>query len=218
MFTGLIRELGRLEAIGRRGSLALLDISAPRTAPTLTIGESLAVNGICLTITRVAGDRVQVEATEETRRVSTLERWKAGGALHLEPSLRVGDPVGGHFVLGHVDGVGRVAAFEKRTGGAAVMRVDVARELTEGLLPKGSVAVDGVSLTLDPGPFTGGFSATLVPHTLSATRFGQAPVGEWVNIEIDVLAKAARSQEMAARGGLTLSAILGRGWHRDESR
>jgi riboflavin synthase len=215
MFTGLVSEVRRLHSTGRRGSLMLLDLDAPRTAPTLKIGDSLAVNGICLTVTGVNGDRVQVEAAEETRRVTTIEHWRPGARLHLEPSLRVGDPLGGHFVLGHVDGIGRVASFTRRVGGAAVMRVSLAPSLAIGLLPKGSIAVDGVSLTLDEGPFSDSFAITLVPHTLSATRFGEVAAGELVNLELDILAKAARSQEAAARGGsVTLSSILGRGWQR----
>lgn len=247
MFTGLVREVGRVEAVRSRGSLTLLDLSAPRTARGLAIGDSLAVNGICLTVTRLSGTRVQVEATEETKRVTTLERWRPGQEVHLEPSLRVGDAIGGHFVLGHVDGVGRVAALTRRAG-AAVMKVSLGPRLAAQLLPKGSIAVDGVSLTLDEGPFDGSFSITLVPHTLAVTRFGALPAGELVNLELDVLAKAARvegtpadagrasvrtaraassrSENAAGQGGhaargasapLTLSSLLSRGWRRGGS-
>jgi riboflavin synthase len=145
---------------------------------------------VCLTVTRLAGPRVGADATAETRLVSTLKRWRVGDLVHLEPALRAGDALGGHFVLGHVDGTGRVARLERRSG-AVWMTVMVDSQLAAHLLPKGSIAVDGVSLTLDAGPFPGRFTVTLVPHTLAITRFGRVAVGELVNIELDVLAKAA---------------------------
>jgi riboflavin synthase alpha subunit len=210
MFTGLVREVGRLRALSSRAAITRLAIDAPRTAPTLAAGDSLAVNGICLTVTRLAGRRVEVEATAETRRVTTLGQWAAGDDVHIEPSLTAGDPVGGHFVLGHVDGVGRVLALERR-GAAALLRVRLGPVLAAQLLPKGSIAVDGVSLTLDEGPFRDAFAVTLVPHTLAVTRLGRLGPGDEVNVELDVLAKAARRP--AERGpALTLASLLARGW------
>lgn len=231
MFTGLVREVGRITSVRQRAAITLLDLSAPRTAKDLAIGDSLAVNGICLTVTGIAGDIVRVEATAETRRVTTLERWRPGLSVHLEPSLRAGDAIGGHFVLGHVDGVGRLAALTPR-GGAAVMSVTLDRGLAQGLAPKGSVAVDGVSLTLDEGPFADRFSVTLVPHTLTATRFSTLHAGAELNLELDILAKAARmalgpasrpgagathaggGSTGGGRSALTVEALLARGWTR----
>jgi riboflavin synthase alpha subunit len=210
MFTGLVREVGRLRAITSRSPITRLELDGPRTAPALAVGDSLAVDGICLTVTRLAGHRIEVEATAETRRVTTLARWTAGKAVHLEPSLRAGDPLGGHFVLGHVDGVGRVLALERRSG-AARLRVALDASLASQLLPKGSVAVDGVSLTLDEGPFRGCFSITLVPHTLAVTRLGRLGPGDLVNLELDVLAKAAR-RPGAREPVVTLASLLARGW------
>jgi riboflavin synthase len=233
VFTGLVREVGQVKAIGSRGAVTLLDLSAPRTIDALGIGDSLAVNGICLTVTRRFGERVEVEATPETRRVTTLSRWRVGQRVHLEPSLRVGDQLGGHFVLGHVDGVGRVASIERR-GGTASMRVSLEEALAGELVPKGSIAIDGVSLTLDEGPFRGSFAVTLVPHTLASTRFGTISRGALVNLELDVLAKAARtSEEFAFRSArrlerapglgstgrpLTLASILASGWQTRSAR
>ena len=237
MFTGIVRELGRLLTIRTRGGITRLEIEAPGVAGELHIGDSLAVNGVCLTVTRLASPRVGADATAETRRVSTLMRWRVGDVVHLEPALRAGDALGGHFVLGHVDGTGRVARLERRAG-AAWMTVMVDSRLAAHLLPKGSIAVDGVSLTLDEGPFPGRFTVTLVPHTLAFTRFGRVAVGELVNIELDVLAKAAaarpatpnsiaRSASGQAGGTdvgvgarradgapLTIPSILARGWGR----
>lgn len=208
MFTGLIREVGRVESIGRHASITRLDLSAPHTAVGLAPGDSLAVNGICLTVTRRTDARVTVEATEETRRVTTLGRWKSGDRVHLEPSLRAGDQIGGHFVLGHVDGTGRVAKTERR-GEAMWMTVSLSRELASRLLPKGSIAVDGVSLTLDEGPFDDRFTVTLIPHTLAVTRLGAMAVGETVNLELDVLAKAVDFGLAPARGARSLSVRAG---------
>lgn len=227
MFTGLVREVGRLEHVARRRGVTLLRLSAPVTAPGLAIGDSLAVNGICLTVTRLAGPQVEVEATDETRRVTTLDTWRAGHRLHLEPSLRAGEQMGGHFVLGHVDGVGRVVALELH-GASATLRVALAPALAERLLPKGSIAVDGVSLTLDEGPFAGAFAITLIPHTLATTRFRALSAGDQVNLELDVLAKAAGARAHSSEGAaleeppghkgaaapLTLASLLARGWQR----
>ncbi len=206
MFTGLVREVGRIETIGRREAISVLELSAPLVAPGLAAGDSLAVNGICLTVTDRSRDRVRVEATVETRRVTTLSGWRPGERVHLEPSLRVGDQVGGHFVLGHVDGVGRLAALERK-GGAASMRIELAPELAAELVPKGSIAVDGVSLTLDAGPFHGSFTVTLVPHTLGTTRFESLSPGALVNLELDMLAKAAARAARAVAGAATTGAL-----------
>lgn len=217
MFTGLVREVGRIASVRQRAAITVLGVSAPITSKQLALGDSLAVNGICLTVTRLAGDRVDVEATAETRRVTTLSRWRPGQTVHLEPSLRAGDAIGGHFVLGHVDGVGRLVALARR-GGAAVMTVSLERGLAAQLVPKGSIAVDGVSLTLDEGPFADRFSITLVPHTLSATRFETLRPGDEVNIELDVLTKAVGAAAAGVRSAaassppLTLEALLARGW------
>jgi len=192
MFTGLVRELGRLRRIERRGEAARLVVEAPRCAPALARGDSLAVNGICLTVTRRRGDLVEMDAVAETRRATTLDRWRPGDRLHLEPALRASDPLGGHFVLGHVDGVGAVAAQAKQPG-AWLLTIAVPEELARGLVPKGSVAVDGVSLTLAEGPRDGRFAVSLIPETLAATRLGELAVGAAVNIELDVLVKAARA-------------------------
>jgi len=210
VFTGIVLEIGRIERVSSRGSITTLELSAPRTAPPLEVGDSLAVDGICLTVTRLTGSRVGVDATEETRRVTTLARWTAGDEVHLEPSLRAGDPIGGHFVLGHVDGLGRVAALERR-GGAAVLCVVVAPALASRLLPKGSIAVDGVSLTLDEGPFRERFSITLVPHTLASTHLGRLRPGDEVNVELDILAKAGRTPAEPGRP-ISLASLLARGW------
>ncbi len=242
MFTGLVREIGTLRAVEPRAGATGLRIAAPATAPGLAPGDSLAVDGICLTVTGVAGPVVAVEAAAETRRVTTLAGWRAGRRLHLEPALRAGDALGGHLVLGHVDGTGRLLA-RRAVGRALRLAFALPPRLARWLLPKGSVAVDGVSLTVDEGPFRDRFAVTVVPHTLGATRLGELRLRQAVNLEMDVLVKAARGEAPASalaldggaggdRGpagdaghgaaapaaGLTPARVLARGWGRRRPR
>ena len=229
MFTGLIREIGTLQAAAPHGGIVRLDIAAPRTAASVAVGDSVAINGICLTVTRVQGGSFTVEAVGETRRLTTLGSWRRGRRLHLEPSLRVGDALDGHLMQGHVDGVGTVAGL-KRSGGGLALTVKAAAEQRRFLTPKGSVAVDGVSLTVDEGPFDQGFTVNLIPHTLAETSFGDLRTGDRVNLEMDVLVKAVRSggfsgwpqvadldkdaAQATATGGLTMERLLARGFSR----
>jgi riboflavin synthase len=207
MFTGLVREIGVLRRATSGGGLV---IAAPQTASQLQSGDSLAVEGICLTVTGVDHDLVSVDAAAETRRVTTLSSWRSGRRVHLEPALRVGQALDGHLVLGHVDGVGRVTTV-RRAGASWFMTVRCGRDLARWLLPKGSVAVDGVSLTVDEGPHDDCFTVNLVPHTLRQTTFAAARAGRPVNLEMDMLVKAAQAH-VAARPAVTLTSILARGW------
>ncbi len=173
MFTGLIREIGRIRGIAPRRGVVRLDIDAPKLAATAKLGESIAVNGICLTVTAVKGRSFSVEAATETRRLTTLESWRRGDLIHLEPALRAGDALDGHLVQGHVDGPGRILSSQK-SGGSLLMTIGLPPEMARYLTPKGSVAVDGVSLTVDEGPFDGAFTVNLIPHTLQGTTFATA--------------------------------------------
>ena len=216
MFTGLIREVGEVARVATAGGVTILDIHAPGLATGLAVGDSLAVDGICLTVTAIAGRQVRVDASFETQRVTTLASWRRGTPVHLEPSLRVGDAIGGHFVLGHVDGVGTIRSLDRERG-VVRMTVSVPAPLRPQLLPKGSVAVDGVSLTLDQGPFHDRFTVTLIPHTLASTHFARQRVGDHVNLETDILAKSAAARPSIARPAtrpLTLDAIRALGWTR----
>ena len=227
MFTGLIREIGNIKGLARQGGVTRVDIVAPQMADGLALGDSLAVNGICLTITARRGPLVSVEAAAETRRITTLPRWRRGEPVHLEPALRIGDGLDGHLVLGHVDGVGRIARL-RHAGGSLFMTVSLPSPLSAFLMPKGSVAVDGVSLTVDAGPFTDRFTVNLIPHTLQTTRFGRLRTGQAVNLEMDALVKAARTGGGLAAldsvpaatttnqrpGSLQADDLFARGWRR----
>lgn len=193
MFTGLVREIGTLRGVEARSGATRLRIAAPRTAPDLGLGDSLAVNGVCLTVTALAGEFVTVEAAAETRRVTTLASWRIGGRLHLEPALRADDALGGHLMLGHVDGTGVLLA-RRPAGRSQFLTFGLPLRLMRWLLPKGSIAVDGVSLTVDEGPFRDRFTVNVIPHSLQSTLLGGLRVGQPVNLEMDVLVKAARGE------------------------
>jgi len=228
MFTGLVREIGKLRGFTPGAGVSRLDIEAPVTAEKSGVGDSIAVNGICLTVTRLAGRMFSVEAASETRRLTTLRRWRRGQLLHLEPALRAGDPLDGHLVQGHVDGTGTVAIVRK-IGRSLLVTVDLPDDLAVYLVPKGSVAVDGVSLTVDEGPFDRRFTVNLIPHTLAATTFANLRPGRKVNLEMDVLVKAARAGVVRLPGvvpgntgqkqqpALTLDRLLAKGFGRLQS-
>jgi len=230
MFTGLIREIGKIRGLAPGRGVTRVEIDAPRTAAEARVGESIAVNGICLTVTAVRGRVFSVEAATETRRLTTFGTWRRGDKVHLEPALRAGDALDGHLVQGHVDGVGTVARVQDR-GGDWLMTVKCAPEQARFLTPKGSVAIDGVSLTVDEGPHTDRFTVNLIPHTLQETTFGTARTGRVVNLEMDVLVKAARTGRGfpgldtpkdapggATPSGLTLERLLASGFGRRKGK
>jgi riboflavin synthase len=186
VFTGLIEELGRVASVERSADGARLRIEAS-FASELHDGDSIAVNGVCLTATDSGGGAFSAEAMNETLARTTLSALEPGGAVNLELPLRAGDRLGGHVVQGHVDGIGTIA--ERRDDGFAVrMRIDAPDEVLRYVVEKGSIAVDGVSLTvaeLDGGSFT----VSLIPETLERTTLGSTRPPNPVNLEVDVLAK-----------------------------
>jgi riboflavin synthase len=183
MFTGIVRERGRVASIEPEGDAMRLEIAAPETASALAVGDSVSVSGACLTATAVANGAFSVTAVPETLSRTTLGRLAAGGEVNLETATRAGDPLGGHFVQGHVDAVGRVASFEDGR-----LAVEAAPEILRYCVEKGSIAVDGVSLTI-AGLREGAFEVALIPHTLQVTTLGALEPGDEVNLEVDVLAK-----------------------------
>jgi riboflavin synthase len=187
MFTGIVRERGRVAAVGGDGNGIRLVIEAPATAGEAAVGDSVSVSGVCLTVVATENGTVAFDAVPETLRRSSLVRLEAGDEVNLESALRAGDPLGGHYVQGHVDGVARVRSVEREGEGARAW-FDAPPELLRYLVEKGSVAVEGVSLTVTDLDDTG-FSVALVPHTLAVTTLGGLAPGDDVNIEVDVLAK-----------------------------
>ena len=187
MFTGIVRERGRVVAARRNGDGLELRIAAPETADGTSVGDSIAVAGCCLTAVTVNDGELGFDAVPETLRRTTLAELAEGAEVNLEPALRAGEPLGGHYVQGHVDGVGRVRSREPEGDGAR-LRLDVPPDLLRYCAEKGSLAVDGVSLTI-AGLADDGVEIALVPHTLAATTLGALQPGDPVNLEVDVLAK-----------------------------
>jgi len=187
MFTGIIRERGRVAAVDKGGETIRLRLDAPQTAAQVGVGDSVAVNGVCLTAVAVENGSVAFDAVPETLRRSSLGRLEAGDEVNVEPALRVGDPLGGHYVQGHVDGVGRVRSADPH-GDDVVVRFEAAPELLRYLVEKGSVTVEGVALTVTEVD-DDSFAVALVPHTLAETTLSSLVPGDAVNLEVDVLAK-----------------------------
>jgi len=197
LFTGIIQTTGRVERRGTSGSGARLTIATPRPLPRLGLGESIAVNGACLTVTARRDRRFTVEVSPETLRRTTLGKLAPGTRVNLERSLRMGDRMGGHIVQGHVDGVGRLEKIT-RDGDWLLYRFRGPRTLAPYLVEKGSIAVDGVSLTVFAcrGP---SFTVALIPHTLAQTALGERKPGDRVNLEADVLLKQIERMLRARR-------------------
>jgi riboflavin synthase len=187
MFTGIIREVATVADVSGDGGGIRLVIEAPLTAPTVGIGDSVSINGVCLTAESVEGHRLVFHAVPETLRRSSFQGLQPGRRVNVEPALRAGDALGGHYVQGHVDGVGRLRSVQPEGDGARVV-VAAPPDILRYCVEKGSITVEGVSLTvaaLDDGAF----EVALVPHTLAATTLGELQPGDEVNLEVDVLAK-----------------------------
>ncbi len=187
MFTGLVETMGVVQRVATEDAGMRLVVRDALVADGLPLGASVAVNGACLTVVRVDGDSFYFQAGPETLRLTSLAALQPGDRVNLERSLRVGDRLGGHIVQGHVDGMGRVARRE-RQGEWEMVWFACSPELARQMIRKGSITVDGVSLTLVDVE-TDGFSVALIPHTMDATTLGFRQSGDVVNLEIDMFAK-----------------------------
>ncbi len=187
MFTGIVEEVGRIVYVRPEGEKTRLCIEAKRVAEGVALGASIAVNGACLTVVDVTGTELVFEAVRETLDRTSLGRLRTGSRVNLERALRADGRLDGHIVQGHVDDLGRVGALERR-GEDVRLVIACRRELAQQLVPKGSVAIDGVSLTIAKLS-DAGFEVALIPHTLAATNLGDREAGDPVNLEADVLGK-----------------------------
>lgn len=198
MFTGLIEEAGRVRDLSRHGAGWRLRVAAGDLLKSVALGDSIAVNGCCLTAAVVGAGEVVFDLLEETLRVTNLGALQPGSAVNLESSLRVGGKMGGHFVTGHIDGTGEIVVLEP-SGADHHLRVRAPAGTGRLLVPKGSVAIDGISLTV--GEVAGDvFSVWLIPHTWTVTNLAGRRVGDRVNLEFDLLGKYV-DQLLAARLG-----------------
>ncbi|MEM6972460.1 MAG: riboflavin synthase [Pseudomonadota bacterium] len=194
MFTGIVREVGRVMSIEPMGDTRIV-IGCARPAGTIEIGASIACNGCCLTAVATGVEAGQnwfaVDVSGETRSVTTLKHWRAGTKVNLEPSLRVGEELGGHIVSGHVDGVGRIESIAPE-GGSHRVEIAAPKALAPYFAQKGSVALDGISLTVNSVTDRAEdalFGINIIPHTWAVTNLADAAAGSEVNLEVDLLAR-----------------------------
>ena len=187
MFTGIVREVGRVESIsGQPGGVRLV-VDAPGTAAGTAVGDSVSIDGVCLTAVAVSGAPMSFDAVPETLARTSLGGLASGARVNVEPALRAGDPLGGHYVQGHVDGVGVVRSVDDEGDGRRVW-IDAGAAILRYAVEKGSITVQGASLTV-AGLDDTGFAVALIPHTLEATTLGELAPRSPVNLEVDVLAK-----------------------------
>ena len=209
MFTGIIEERGKVIELSPKGALK---VGASLVLEETNPGESIAVSGVCLTVVDMTASTFTVDVMPETLKRSTLGSLRPGATVNLERAVQAGGRLGGHLVNGHVDGVGTVRS-RRQQGNAVFFDIDVETEVSKYTVPKGSVAVDGISLTVvEARP--AGFSVSIIPHTLAQTTLDDARVGTRVNIEVDIIAKYVEAfisrksgggiEDALARGGYLL--------------
>jgi riboflavin synthase len=184
MFTGIVEERGRVRDV----SSSRLEVACRTVTSGAAIGDSIAVNGVCLTVVERSPDHLAFDLSEETVRRTSFSQLARGDAVNLERPLTLSSRLGGHLVQGHVDGIGEIAALDSSDDGGAWLTVRVPEDLRRYLVEKGSVCVDGISLTVAALDGTS-FSVALIPHTLAATTLGSAAAGDPVNLEVDVIAR-----------------------------
>ncbi len=216
MFTGIVQGLGTITGIRRSGTGALLDIKAGFVLEEPQVGESIAVNGVCLTAVSISADAFTADVSPETLSRSTLGRLRPGYRVNLERALRLSDRLGGHLVSGHVDGVGRIMG-KRVLSQFNLYTISVPDGLDRYIIEKGSVAVDGISLTVNSCS-RGRFQVAVIPHTADITTMGLRDVGHEVNIEVDIIGKyiekllaSGKSEEMP-RGGISLDLLARNGF------
>jgi riboflavin synthase len=201
VFTGIVEELGEVVGIDPDGTGARIRIRGPLVTADASRGDSIAINGVCLTVTGTADGEFSADVMGETLARSSLGSLRPGAAVNLERPLRPDGRLGGHIVQGHVDGTGTIVAIQA-AGSWQTVRISIPSQLARYLVEKGSVAVDGISLTisaLDAGPSASEFEVSLIPETLARTTLGRKQPGEVVNLEVDMIAKYVE-RLLAAQG------------------
>ena len=205
MFTGIVTDVGTIESVSALKEGIKLRVATAYDPATIDMGASISHSGICLTVTGLPGDGsngrwFEVEAWEEALRLTTASSWKSGSKVNLERALKIGDELGGHIVSGHVDGTAEIVE-RKDEGDAVRFTLEAPRHLAKFIAPKGSVALDGTSLTVNKVEGTR-FDVLLIHHSLTVTTWGERKVGDRVNLEIDTMARYAARLAEAAKEGL----------------
>jgi len=219
MFTGLIQEVGTVVAIKRRGATQRLTVAAPESTRALKFGDSIAVSGVCLTAVEVSlGKSFSADLAQETLQRTSFAQVSRAASVNLELPMRSGEPLGGHIVQGHVDGIGRLLSLERVSQEEAAdsadwwLRITVPAELTPYIVEKGSITIDGISLTV-AGIEGNEVSVAIIPHTYSATNLRSLTTGSVLNIEVDVVAKYAEKMLQTRSGSnITLERLLEEGF------
>lgn len=189
MFTGIIEEIGEIAQVSQQGGARQFSIKAQKVMSDLKVDDSIAINGVCLTVVSQTPQQFAVQAVEETLKKSTLGHYQAGHRINLERALMANSRLGGHFVQGHVDGVATVLSMQAQQGGK-ILTLRVPEMLLKYMIPQGSITVDGVSLTI-AGLSHDTIRISLIPHTLSVTTLGMLQAGGLVNVEADMMGKYA---------------------------
>ena len=215
MFTGLVEELGTIKTIYPGPSSSRLNINAKVVLEDVKLGDSIAVNGVCLTVTQFTKDSFQAQVMEETLKKTNLKELTTGSKVNLERAMRMGDRLGGHMVSGHVDGMGKIIE-QAKVDIALITRVETTADIINYLIPKGSIAIDGISLTIVEVNEKD-FTISLIPHTMSMTTLGFKKIGDKVNLEIDMIAKYVErffvtKSTSPKKSGLTMESLLENGF------
>ena len=187
MFTGIIQDVGKIISLDSKNNDTLIGVQTNLSLNKIHIGDSISCSGICLTVVAINKNIFKAELSQETLNITSAKNWKVGTKLNLEFSLLVGDQIGGHIVSGHVDGIAKVSSI-KDEGDSTRFMFEVPEELARFIAPKGSVALNGTSLTVNEVK-DNSFGINLVPHTKKVTSWGKTKVGDPINLEIDTLAR-----------------------------
>lgn len=187
MFTGIIEEVGKIKNISKKSSGILLTISADKVLRDCNLGDSIAVNGICLTVTKFDNESFTVDVMNETVRKTTLYKLTQNSYVNLERAMLVNSRFGGHIVSGHIDGTGTISDI-KKDGIAFIYKINTTKEITKYIINKGSITIDGISLTVVSVSDTS-FTVSIIPHTMTVTNLGKKKIGDMVNLENDCIAK-----------------------------
>ncbi|KFB07414.1 riboflavin synthase [Malacoplasma iowae] len=187
MFTGIIEEVGKIKKITKTSSGILLIISANKVLQDCKIGDSIAVNGICLTVTKFDSNSFSVDVMNETVKKTSLSKLSQNTCLNLERAMLINSRFGGHIVSGHIDGIGTICEI-KKDGIASIFKINTSKEITKYIINKGSITIDGISLTV-VGVNDVSFTVSIIPHTMFVTNLGHKKVGDIVNLENDCIAK-----------------------------
>jgi riboflavin synthase len=188
VFTGIVEELGSVRSVTPHATGARLEIAATKVLEDINVGDSISLNGCCLTVVSIGAESYAVDVVEESLRVTTLGSLQTGDRVNLERSVRLADRLGGHLVQGHVDGVAMLVEREPQADESLLLRFAAPADVLRYVVYKGSIAVDGISLTV-AGLHENAFSIAIIPHTQAVTTLGFRQVGEQVNVETDVIAR-----------------------------